>query len=389
MNWNDLYKIICQRVELACTEGVIPGCVIGVRHQGESKTWAFGDNSYSKELFDQRWDANPPRSDLACPNFQDSAKFKKQSDHLKTKVFTDTILRKLQISDIYDCASVTKSVPLAILALLAIQEKLISLDTLVIDVAPHFGQNYQDVTIWHLLTHTLDFRMSLGQIAKGGEDVIAAIMNRSFDAAPGDIYCYSNSSSIVLAVVLETIYQRPLDELAQDKVFNPLQMTSSTLGVNSKALPVEYCPWRQAVVQGQVHDESAASIFPRNLGAAGLFSNVPDLMKFLEELSLSFQGKGKILTASTIQLLLENQIPLISTTSLGMEFQEPRFMSNKACQEKTLGKTGFTGSHWIFAPEQDLGLVCLSQYTWPRRMSSTDTINQLRIDLSEILFQVS
>ena len=142
-------------------------------------------------------------------------------------------------------------------------------------------------------------------------------------------------------------------------------------------------------MRGEVHDESASALLPKKTGAAGLFSNVPDILKVIDVLQRCYCGESDYLSSRSVKSLLKNQIPQLATTSLGMEFKEPRFMGAMGNQLETLGKTGFTGCHWQWAPEKALGLVFLSNYPWPRRLKSAQPINAMRSQLGDCAMDCS
>ena len=59
---------------------------------------------------------------------------------------------------LFDCASVTKAIPVSTLALWMIDRKAFGLDDLLVDFVPEYhGSFRENITVRHLLTHTLDF----------------------------------------------------------------------------------------------------------------------------------------------------------------------------------------------------------------------------------------
>ena len=360
--------IITQAIE----SGVIPGGVLGVNAGGSSQVKAFGSSSYSLTQFRSRWDNNLPYE------FEST----EESRGLCDSIYESEPSRIIQTNSIYDCASITKSIPLALIVLRFFEKGIIHKDQEVGDFIEGCSDDIGSCSIWNLLTHTVDFKFSLGSVARSGESVLDAILLRAFDESPGQVYCYSNSSSILLSLILEKVSGKPFELLAKEEVFDPLEMKDSSFR-DDRAQAVEYCPWRNQVVRGQVHDESAYSLLPMNTGAAGMFSSVPDLLKALSILQKCFQGDSNYLSCSTIESLLVNQIPSLATTSLGMEFKEPRFMGAMGQELKALGKTGFTGCHWQWAPESDIAIVFLSNYPWPRRLENAEAINIVRKQLGD------
>lgn len=63
---------------------------------------------------------------------------------------------------------------------------------------------------------------------------------------------------------MERIEQKDLESIIRDSVLTPLKLTSITYtphkyGLAEKCAPTEMCKWRNRRVQGEVHDENAAS----------------------------------------------------------------------------------------------------------------------------------
>lgn len=369
MNLQDFKVAVEKRVSLAMNAGIIPGGVLGLMIDDEEYIWPIGFDSYPNEILRKRWSNNPPMGMPEPPK-----------ECLIAPV-------PLKSSQIFDCASITKSIPLAILTLDALDKGSIELETSLDHFFPEWkSKELGNVQIKHLLTHTVDFRFSLGENIRKGLTVMDSIVSHSFQKPPGEIYCYSNTSSHLLTFVLERLQGKSFSELATEQVFKPLGMVHSSFG-SEESVHVEYCPWRGQVVSGVVHDESAHSLLPNKSGAAGLFSNVSDLFKAMRYLQSKILGKHSI-SSKFYPKLLMNQIPKLGTTSLGMEFKEARFMGKMGEQFKTIGKTGFTGCHWQLAPEEKMGLVFLSNHPWPRRMKDASLMNELRGDLATLACQL-
>lgn len=369
MNLQDFKISVESRISSAMRDGVVPGGVFGLLLGSEEYIWPFGFNSYPEAQLRKRWSENPPMGLSELP---------------AECLFPPVPLKSDQI---FDCASITKSIPLAILTLNAMESGLIHLESSLDQFFPEWkSRELGRVQIKHLLTHTVDFRFSLGENIRQGRTVMDSIESHSFQSPPGEVYCYSNTSSHLLTFVLERLYGQTFADLAFKEVFEPIGMSASSFGA-SNSVAVEYCPWRSQIVSGVVHDESAYSLLPNKSGAAGLFANVSDLLKAMRYLESKITDHSAGMSTFYSNLLI-NQIPKLGTTSLGMEFKESRFMGEMGQRLNTIGKTGFTGCHWQLAPEEQLGLVFLSNHPWPRRMRDASLINALRSDLGTLVLKL-
>jgi CubicO group peptidase (beta-lactamase class C family) len=283
-------------------------------------------------------------------------------------------------SSIFDCASITKSMPTGYLALRAIESGFLSTETPIAEILPEFAN---DAKIFNLLTHSLDYRFPLSSLKDlTATEIWQKICSHKFEIQPGQLFCYGNANSILLGRVLEYIYKMPLDKLAKERVFEPLKMHSTgwhplEWASKSRIIPTEICPWRGRELRGETHDESAWKLEQEfgSVGSAGVFSTVPDILNFLEHILLS----DFLIEKLTVNALsyLPNEC-----TALGFELNNPKFMGEIKKGEAIFGKTGFTGTSFICRPKDKFILVILSNCTYPVRKPSSDKINEFRARLA-------
>ncbi|MDR1760434.1 MAG: beta-lactamase family protein [Fibrobacter sp.] len=310
---------------------------------------------------------------------------------------TQVIARGTSEEAVFDIASLTKVCPTSALALKAILEEKLSLDTPVFQWIPEFQTNFREqVLVRHLLTHSLDYRVPMSSLKSLAPPAILETLYRyTFLKAPGSVFNYGNPASILLGILLSRLYREPVSDLGRDAFFKPLGMARSgwfplARVPAGEVIPTENCPWRGRIIHGEVHDESAfvlGSLFP--VGSAGMFSCVPDLLKFLRMILRDgvFDGQ-RIVPAGLLSMVsapaLEN-VP-DAACSLGFEYNAERFMGN--CKgKKRFGKTGFTGASMVADAELSAGIVLLSDFTYPLREKNADRINAFRSALSELFFE--
>jgi len=257
---------------------------------------------------------------------------------------------------------------------LALIENL-DVNTPIADILPEFKNKGK---IFHLLTHSLDYRFPMSSLKDlPPQEIWRRICTHKFEIPPGKLFCYGNANSIVLGKVLEAIYKKTLDKLAKEKVFEPLKMHST--GWNplewtsaSRIIPTEICPWRGRELRGETHDESAWKMGV--VGSAGVFSTVPDILTFLEHILKSDFLLEKLTTNALSYLPGE-------CAALGFELNNPKFMGEIKKGEAIFGKTGFTGTSFVCRPSDKFCLVILSNYTYPHRKPNADRINAFRAEV--------
>ena len=303
--------------------------------------------------------------------------------------------RKVTENTVYDAASITKSIPTACLALKLIEEGSMSLGSRLIDFVPEFeGPCRDEITIKHLLSHTLDFdfRLSEKKDLPPGE-ILSSILKARLRTAPGTAFCYANATSILLGLLVERVAGESLDKAANVRFFGPLGMRSTTFFpetlCRADIAPSEEDPWRGRIICGEVHDESAWALRPLMVaGSAGLFSTAPDLLRFLEMLlnEGAFRGR-RFFKPDTVRLMHTNVLPegLGASAALGWELDRPDFMGAHR-SAVFFGKTGFTGSAIVADPLRKAGFAVMTNHTFPQRRKDRTAINTFRNRLSDLVF---
>lgn len=303
-------------------------------------------------------------------------------------------------NSIFDVASITKAIPTSSLALKLIAEGKLSLDDKLIDFIPEFrNRDRGEVLIRHLLTYTLDWDFHLSSFKNEPADrILERILTADFQTKPGEKLNYANSTSILLGMLVERVLGETLDTLGDKHFFEPLKMDRTTFWPLKRfdkkdIVPTENDGWRDEDIQGEVHDESAYVFMKagRTVGSAGLFSTAPDLLDFLEMLLNEGKLNGKrYFSPQVINQVYANQLKDLGLyQGLGWELYQPGYMGQH-CTEETFGKTGFTGCVVICDISKGVGMVMLSNTTYPKRkprQEHINLINEVRRDIADIIFR--
>lgn len=301
----------------------------------------------------------------------------------------------MQVDSIFDIASVTKSIPVSTLALKRILAGSLDLHGRVMDFIPELQVPFREqIQVWHLLTHSLDYRFPMSSLKNSlPEEIWTKLMNHPFQQEPGASFSYGNAASLILGVLLERLTEKELARLAEEELFSPLQMVST--GWNplaryplSQIVSTEICPWRNRVIRGEVHDESACAM-KKPVGSAGVFSTVPDLLRFMTMMlqdGVSREGV-RVLPAGVLSMVTQNALPHVNGqgTALGWELANRKFMG-KVASDPSFGKTGFTGASVVCDPLRNMAVVFLTNFTWPQREATVERIYEIRRRIHDALF---
>ncbi len=344
---------------------------------------------------------------------------------------TRTVALNTPADTVFDIASLTKVCPTSTLALCYILEGKLHLDDRVIDYIPELQTNYrEDIRIFHLLTHSLDYRVPMKSLRTlPPEGILNALFTYKFAKAPGADFNYGNPASVLLGIILQRLTGKDLQQQGRERFFEPLGMTRSgwdplTREWNAipreEIAPTEICEFRGREICGEIHDESAwvlRKLFP--VGSAGMFSCVPDLLKFVHMVMNDGIAAGangseiRVAPAGILKMVSENAftregaaqfLPAGNSTAgnstagdspagaangactaLGWELAQGKFMGSRVSPH-AFGKTGFTGASIVADPIAGAAVVLLSDFTYPHREASADRIHAFRASLADAFF---
>ena len=106
-------------------------------------------------------------------------------------------------------------------------------------------------------------------------------------------------------------------------------------------------------------------------GHAGLFSNVPDLLRFAGEILAAFSTETRpkpcLFQQSTLEVFAQKQGPTGSSRALGWDTPSPDSSAGRHFSPHSIGHLGFSGcSLWIDL-DAHAAVVLLTNRTWPDR----------------------
>ncbi|HEX4322375.1 MAG TPA: serine hydrolase domain-containing protein [Acidobacteriaceae bacterium] len=282
-------------------------------------------------------------------------------------------------STVYDIASITKVVSTTSAAMLLYQRGLLDLEMPVGELLPGFiigrdpAQHARRVTIGHLLAHNsgLPGYVPLFHTATTPYAVLRGCLELPIEAEPGTRAEYSDPGFILLGKALEAILSEPLAAWVGREVFAPLGMTASRYcpppSLRTEIPPTEEDElFRQRRIQGEVQDEHAFLLHGAG-GHAGLFSNVPDLLRFSQ--AILNPGPKSLFLPKTIELFAQRQPPDGSSRALGWDTPSEESSSGHFFSANSIGHLGYSGCSLWIDRDADVAIALLTNRTWPHRES--------------------
>jgi CubicO group peptidase (beta-lactamase class C family) len=218
---------------------------------------------------------------------------------------------------------------------------------------------------------------------------------------PGTQNVYSDVDYMLLGTIVEKITGQKLDEYVEnelykplnlkDTVFNPLQkgfkpkeIAATELLGNTRDGVIHFPNIRTHTLQGEVHDEKAFYSMEGVSGHAGLFSTTSDLAVLLQVmLNGGGYGNEKLFDEETIE---EFVAPSEKNATYGLGWRlngndSMDWMFSKYASDSAYGHTGWTGTVTIIDPEQDLGIVLLTNKKHSPLVNPAANSNQFFGDL--------
>lgn len=274
---------------------------------------------------------------------------------------------------LWDVASVTKLLT-AVTALVQADAGVLDLDRPVAEDLPELATGDRErarMLPRHLLTHTAGLPPVLTLWRRQGtrEQLAEQILQAPLVRAPGEQQEYSCVGYLTLGLLLERLTGRPLPELVQTSVLDPLEMADTGYtplpGRPVAATEYQHVPAR-GLVRGQVHDETAWVL--GGAGNAGIFSTALDLLRFAEEVRAGARG---LLTNGSRALLHTGTLSPAEITKIGYDQAIGLRLGQESLTGSTdpgiIGHSGFTGTAVVVDPGRELVTVLLTNRVHPRR----------------------
>jgi len=286
--------------------------------------------------------------------------------------------KKVNTNSLFDIASLTKVTATTPAAMLLCDEGKLNLDDLVIKYLPEFGNSGKEkITIRNLLLHNsgLPSFKPFYKTCKNAKEEIAAIMNCELEFEPGTKYLYSDLGMIVLQKVIEKIAKMPLDRFIQTRLFVKLGMNNTMFNPpkyrKNECLPTEIDNyWRNKLIQGEVHDETAY-LLKGVSGNAGLFSTAADLAVYVNTLLNDGVYDNKVIFNPEIVKAWTTRQSNHSSRGLGWDTKtDDKSSSGTKFSKNSFGHTGFTGTSIWADKDKKLFVILLTNRVYPNRNNS-------------------
>lgn len=335
---------------------------------------------------------------------------------------------KVQNSDIYDVASLTKILATLPNVMLQYDQQKINLETTLGSMCPIFkDSNKQNINFKDLLSHYaglaagIPFYKAAIEKSKPSETYFRKIPDSQFSKQLGDSlfirndfsdtimkmivkskvslkkeYKYSDLTFMILKDYLEKTTGKTLDVLIQENFYRSLGMNNSSFNPLAKFDKNRIPPtetdtyFRRQLLQGYVNDLSAA-LEGGVSGHAGVFSNAMDVAKIMElYLQKGSYGNQRYFSEKTFEDFNTCYF-CAAGNRRGVGFDKPQLGTEGptcGCASMTsFGHTGYTGTMAWADPETQIVYVFLSNRTFPIAAENRLSKENIREDIQKVIYE--
>jgi CubicO group peptidase (beta-lactamase class C family) len=327
----------------------------------------------------------------------------------------------------FDLASLTKPLITAPLYVWSISQGRIQLDDSLSRFFPAavLPPEKRSITIKHLLNHSSGlspYRPYYKELisvpsAEKREGLLRRILDESLISQPGTEAHYSDLGFQLLGIILETVWDKPLDLLASEVLLTPGAVSDPSPGPSPRpsspgrhqsgdgnapstcvdeelgfrrlrvasdptfpSEPVsrshvsyaatELCPWRNRMLEGEVHDENAYSL-EGVAGHAGLFGTAFGVYTLISSLWQIYRNEaGDSRWSRELLNLFWTRQDLVHNSTWALGFDTPSDKGSSAgvyFSPRSVGHLGFTGTSFWMDLEREILVILLTNRDHPTR----------------------
>ncbi|MFH6972730.1 glycoside hydrolase family 3 N-terminal domain-containing protein [Flavobacterium petrolei] len=336
---------------------------------------------------------------------------------------------KVQDSDIYDLASLTKILATLPNVMLQYDQKKINLETTLGTMSPIFkDSNKANINFKDLLSHYAGlaagipfYKATIDKSKSPSEVYFRKVAEENFSKKLGDSlfirndfsdtimkmivdsklsvkkeYKYSDLTFMILKDYLEKTTGKTLDVLIQENFYSSLGMNNSSFNPLNKFDKNRIPPtetdtyFRHQLLQGYVNDLSAA-LEGGVSGHAGVFSNAMDVAKIMElYLQKGNYGNQQYFSEKTFEDFNTCYFCAVGNRR-GVGFDKPQLGAEGptcGCASMTsFGHTGYTGTMAWADPETQIVYVFLSNRTFPVAAENRLSKANIREDIQKVIYE--
>ena len=266
---------------------------------------------------------------------------------------------------VFDLASLTKIYATTLALMKLTDDGLLDPADKISKFFPEYTENGKaEVTIEHLLRHTSGLPAWLPMYCTNLPLLEIPLENKA-----GASRKYSDIGFMILGRLIEKVSGVSLAEYVQKNIYKPMELTSTGFKPNNteNIMPTYFggfeanmiknkaacTPTEKRLLKGEVNDGNARLAFDGIAGHAGLFSNAADLARLTK--LIADGGQGYIKKETIDRFLTKDEFG----QAMGFALTADSLHADKVTPQ-TFGHLGFTGTSFVYVPEQKLTVIILT-----------------------------
>jgi serine-type D-Ala-D-Ala carboxypeptidase len=285
---------------------------------------------------------------------------------------------------IFDLASLTKPLATTMAVMRLVDEKKISLDQTLSDIFKAYPlRDKKDLTIRSILNHCAGFKDWLpfySDLVKWDPILRKKILRDMIIEAPleyiqGARCLYSDLGFMTLEWVVESVSGETLRDFVHNNFYIPMGLKRTFISHSDVPIDkavfaaTEDCPWRNRILQGEVHDENAHSAGGYS-GHAGLFGTAEELFIIADTLREHYLGMRQDYFSQGITKEFFKRQDIVKGSTWALGWDTPSSENSSAGQiisRNSVGHLGFSGTSIWMDLERDILVIFLSNRIHPSR----------------------
>jgi CubicO group peptidase (beta-lactamase class C family) len=236
------------------------------------------------------------------------------------------------------------------------------------------------ITVRDIFRHTAGFSggnhpvaqlQSQAKVFDGGlADLTARLARLPLQYQPGTRWVYSAAHDVQAALV-ERLSGQKFEDFVRTRIFEPLDMKDSTLGIPAKDVSRLTTYYRMEQGKLEATDKPATSTYTGVRGGSSLTSTARDYLRFAQMVANGGELDGvRLLAPGTVKLMRSDQLPadvwMGSPTGgtkygLGVGVLVDPVARGNLGNKGEYGWSGAASTHYIADPEKDVVALFLTQ----------------------------
>jgi CubicO group peptidase (beta-lactamase class C family) len=290
--------------------------------------------------------------------------------------------KQMTTATVFDLASLTKPLATTLAVMRLVNQAKLKLSQSIETILPQFKSSARGrISIAQLLCHNSGLpayrpyyeKLRDLPLIDRCKKLRRMLCETPLENPVGCVVQYSDIGFMLLRWIVERISDLPLDRFVSQDIYREMEIENLFFIRHNAEIPArnyavtECCPWRQTLLEGQVHDDNAYAVGGVE-GHAGLFGTAGEIHHLLQLLMAAYHGfRGpQVVSNELVKYFLQPQ----GKTNRTLGFDMPRPVSSSCgvlFSPLSVGHLGFTGTSFWMDLKRRIIIILLTNRVHPTR----------------------